>query len=149
QRRGFAETVRRLLAGEPAEQVARDFSARLAAAWPRKAIGFTLAADGKLLSPSAQAARKNDDWQRFLLGNGGFLSGSIPAQVYWVSADELNRPDVLRAKSKAAYDNKLAIEQTAVQQKALAPGKDEGALNRQKELRLESNAPAAPAATAA
>src|SRR5438093_5945050 len=37
--------------------------------------------------------------------NSGFLSGSIPAQVYSVSADELNRPDVLR-KSKAAYDNR-------------------------------------------
>jgi len=54
QRRAFADAVRKLLATAPPAEIARDFSARLAAAWPRKAVGFALGGDGKLLAPSAQ-----------------------------------------------------------------------------------------------
>lgn len=126
QRRAFADAVRKLLATAPAAEIARDFSARLATVWPRKAVGFALGADGKLLSPSAQAARNNTEWQSFLVNNGGFLSGSVPAQVYWVTGEELNRAEAAR-KGKVAYDSKPALEQTApVQQpKSRALAKEE------------------------
>ncbi|MGB8167079.1 MAG: HAMP domain-containing sensor histidine kinase [Chthoniobacteraceae bacterium] len=112
QRRAFADAVRRLLAAAPPADVARDFSLRLATAWPRKAIGFALGADGKLLSPSAQAARGNSEWQTFLVNNGGFLSGSVPAQVYWVAGEELGKSEAAR-KSKSGYDGKLVLDQSA------------------------------------
>ena len=107
ERRSFAEAARQLIAREGAAQAARDFTAKLAQAWPRKATGFALNADGSLAAPTAQAARTNPEWQKFLLNNGAFLSGAISSAVYSVSADELSRPEALR-KSKDEYENKRA-----------------------------------------
>ncbi|MEA3211012.1 MAG: hypothetical protein QOE70_4069 [Chthoniobacter sp.] len=111
ERRAFADAVRKLLATEEPPQLARNFATKLAAAWPRKAVGFALGTEGNLISPSAQGARSNPEWQTFLLNNSSFLCSNMPAQVYWVSADELNRPEPMRAaQKKGSYDSKLAAE---------------------------------------
>jgi signal transduction histidine kinase len=121
ERRAFAEQVRQLLAAESAPQLAHDFAAKLSRAWPRPAIGFALSAEGNLISPSAEEARGDAERQRFLQNNGSFLSGTTPATVYSVPAEELNRPEQ-RRKQKSEYDDK-AMEKSAPksQQSAQAP----------------------------
>jgi len=113
ERRAFAEQVRQLLANSSAPELARDFAAKLAHAWPRPAIGFALSADGNLISPSAEEARGDAERQRFLLNNSAFLSGSIPATVYSVPAEELNRPQQ-RLKAKNESEDKLAADSSAL-----------------------------------
>ena len=112
ERRAFAERVRQLLASSSAPELARDFAAKLARAWPRPAIGFALSAEGNLISPSAEEARGDAERQRFLLNNSAFLSGSIPATVYSVPAEELNRPQQ-RLKTKNESDDKAAADSSA------------------------------------
>jgi hypothetical protein len=53
----FTQAVRELIATDNAAQLSREFAQRLASAWPRKAIGFALGADGSVVSPSAADAR--------------------------------------------------------------------------------------------
>jgi signal transduction histidine kinase len=120
ERRAFAERVRQMLASSSAPELARDFAAKLSRAWPRPAIGFALSADGNLISPSAEEASGDAERQRFLLNNGAFLSGSIPATVYSVPADELNRPQQ-RLKTKNELDDKAAAN--AAQENSLAKRK--------------------------
>ena len=123
ERRAFAERVRQLLASESAPELARDFTAKLARAWPRPAIGFALNAEGNLISPSAEEARSDSDRQRFLQNNGAFLSGTTPATVYSVPAEELNRPEQ-RRKQTSEYDDKAqAMKKSAPksEQSAAAP----------------------------
>jgi signal transduction histidine kinase len=117
ERRGFAERVRQLLAGESAPQLAQDFAAKLSRAWPRPAIGFALSAEGNLISPSAEEARGDPERQRFLQNNGAFLSGTMPATVYSVPAEELNRPEQKR-KQKAEYQDKAAAADAAAEKSA-------------------------------
>lgn len=112
ERRAFAERVRQLMASESAPELARDFAAKLSRAWPRPAIGFALNAEGNLISPSAEEARGDSERQRFLQNNGAFLSGTTPATVYSVPAEELNRPEQ-RRKQKSEYDDKAAMEKSA------------------------------------
>ena len=104
ERRGFAERVRQLLANEPASELAHDFAAKLSRAWPRPAIGFALNAEGNLVSPSTEEARGDAERQRFLQNNGAFLSGTTPATVYAVPADELNRVEQRRKMAKQLED---------------------------------------------
>ena len=99
QRRAFNETVRQLLAKADPQTLANNFSTELARAWPRKAIGFSIGATRLSLRAGAAAGKSNPAWEKFLLGNGSFLAGTTPATVYWVSGDELAKPDQLR-KSK-------------------------------------------------
>jgi len=123
ERRAFAERVRQLLASESAPELARDFAAKLVRAWPRTAIGFALSAEGNLISPSAEEARGDSERQRFLQNNGAFLSGTTPATVYSVPAEELNRPEQ-RRKEKNEYDDKAqAMKKSApkTEQSAAAP----------------------------
>ena len=96
ERRAFADRVRQMLAGEAAPELARDFAAKLSRVWPRPAIGFALSAEGNLISPSAEEARGDSERQRFLQNNGAFLSGTTPATVYSVPAEELIRPEQRR-----------------------------------------------------
>jgi hypothetical protein len=112
ERRAFAERVRQLVAEESAPQLARDFAAKLSRVWPRPAIGFALSADGNLISPSAEEARGDAERQRFLQNNSAFLSGTTPATVYSVPAEELNRPEQ-RRKQKSEYDDKAAATDAA------------------------------------
>lgn len=112
ERRAFNEAVRRLLAGEDPATAANEFPTNLGKTWPRKAIGFAIGKDGRLLAPNPQRAQGNRDWQRFLVDNGSFLAGSTPATVYWVSGDELARPEQLRGKNKAS-EGSLALNQGA------------------------------------
>ena len=107
ERRAFAERVRQLLAGSSAPELARDFAAKLSRAWPRPAIGFALSAEGNLISPSAEEARADAGRQKFLLDNSAFLSGTMPATVYPVPAEELNRPEQ-RRKAKSESEDKAA-----------------------------------------
>jgi len=120
ERRAFAERVRQLLASSSAPELARDFAAKLSRAWPRPAIGFALSADGNLISPSAEEAQGDAERQRFLQNNSAFLSGSIPATVYSVPADELNRPQQ-RLKTQNELDDKAAADSSA--EKSLAKRK--------------------------
>jgi signal transduction histidine kinase len=117
ERRAFADRVRQLLAAEPAPQLAQDFAAKLSRAWPRPAIGFALSADGNLISPSAEEARGDAERQRFLQNNGAFLSGTTPATVYSVPAEELNRPEQKR-KQKTEYEDKAAAADAAAEKSA-------------------------------
>jgi signal transduction histidine kinase len=156
ERRAFSEKVRQLLASESAPELARDFAAKLSRAWPRPAIGFALSAEGNLISPSTEEARGDTERQRFLQNNSAFLSGTTPATVYSVPAEELNRPEQ-RRKQKSESDNKIMSEKSAAnrQQSATAPAapaqmeapKDEA--NQSSQLRnvapqrvLKENAPA-------
>ena len=117
ERRAFAERVRRLLAEESAPQLARDFAAKLSRIWPRPAIGFALSAEGNLISPSAEEARGDAERQRFLLNNSAFLSGTTPATVYSVPAEELNRSEQ-RRKQKSEFDDKAAAEKSLPKSKS-------------------------------
>ena len=112
ERRGFAERVRQLLANEPASELAHDFAAKLSRAWQRPAIGFALNADGNLVSPSTEEARGDAERQKFLLNNGAFLSGTTPATVYAVPADELNRLEQ-RRKTAERLENQVAGQKSA------------------------------------
>ena len=107
ERRAFTEAVRQLVAAEGAPQIARDFTARLTAAWPRKAVGFAIGTDGRLLSPSPESARTSAELQTFLLNNAAFLAGTVPSAAYAVSADDLNRPEQMR-RSKADTESRTA-----------------------------------------
>jgi signal transduction histidine kinase len=111
ERRAFAERVRQMLASESPSQLAKDFAAKLARVWPRPAIGFALNAEGNLISPSAEEARGDTERQRFLQNNGAFLSGTTPATVYSVPAEELNR--VEKRKQKSEYDNNASADAAA------------------------------------
>ncbi len=87
ERRAFGETVHRLLARGDAEALARDFTNTLADAWEVKAVGFAINRDGKLASPSVASASKQPELQRFLIGNGSFLTSTEPAIVYNSAGD--------------------------------------------------------------
>lgn len=87
ERRSFGDTVHKLLAKGDANALARDFSNTLADAWGRRAVGFALGPDGRLLSPTNVAAAKNADWRKFLLDNSSFLCSTEPAQVYYVPVE--------------------------------------------------------------
>ena len=103
KRRMFGETVHRLLAKGDADALARDFTNTLADAWEVKAVGFAINRDGKLVSPSVVAASKQPELQRFLLGNGGFLTSTEPAIVYnWAgdnNAFRNNKLEYVKGKS--------------------------------------------------
>jgi hypothetical protein len=92
QRRAFADVVRKLVAAAPPEKVAADFTTALAAAWPRKAMGFAIDRQGRLISPSAKHAAADFSCQKFLWENGAFLGGTVAATVYPVSVEDLNGP---------------------------------------------------------
>ena len=102
ERRVFGETVHRLLAKGDADALARDFANTLADAWPRKAIGFALDKDGKLMSPTAAAAAKNPAWGQFLVGNGSFICSLEPATVYAGNNDNNLRGQSANPRSKSA-----------------------------------------------
>lgn len=152
ERRTFTERVRQLLASEAPADLAHDFAAKLSRAWVRPAIGFALSAEGNLISPSAEEAKSDPERQRFLFNNSAFLSGTTPATVYSIPADELNRSEQQRRKQKSEYEEKAAAAQKSmVQKKApaapMAQDKDES--SRSTQLRnvapqrvQEENAPA-------
>jgi signal transduction histidine kinase len=120
ERRAFAERVRQMLASESAPDLARDFAAKLSRVWPRPSIGFALSTEGNLVSPSSEEARGDSERQRFLQNNGAFLSGTTPATVYSVPAEELNRPEQ-RRKQKSEYDDKAsAAEKSTASRKQAA-----------------------------
>jgi signal transduction histidine kinase len=104
ERRAFGAAVRELVNGKAAPQLAQDFTARLAAQWPRKAVGFAIGAQGNLVSPTISKARANESVARFLLDHSAFLSSSAPASVYWIAPEDLNRPEQLR---KGKFGNSL------------------------------------------
>ncbi len=128
QRRGFAEAVRVLLAENKPDVLAQDFAARLPGAWPRKAVGFSLAADGRVLSPPTRLATTQPAWGAFLREHGPFLGNISAAPVYNVQVDALTQPEQLR-KNKAATqetEGALAGKMTgrSVALSDTAPGKD-------------------------
>jgi signal transduction histidine kinase len=122
QRRGFNEVVNTLLAKSGAQKLKHEFAAVLPAAWPRKAVGFALSAEGLLLSPALPAAQTNPAWGQFLAGNNDFLIGNAPATVYAVSGDELNQSEVQRKmKSVPEQQSALGKSQAATLPPAPAP----------------------------
>lgn len=83
ERQSFAAAVRRLLADKPdATALARDFSNTLPEVWKRKAVGFALGPNGKLLAPSPSTAATNVSCAKFLQENVAFLCNTQPAVVY-------------------------------------------------------------------
>ena len=56
QRREFTDAVHQILAKDTPAQAAQTFSARITEVWPRKAVGFSIGGDGRLLSPAPRAA---------------------------------------------------------------------------------------------
>jgi signal transduction histidine kinase len=120
ERRAFSERVRQMLAGESAPELARDFAAKLSRVWPRPAIGFALNAEGNLISPSAEEARSDSERQRFLQNNGAFLSGTTPATVYSVPAEELNRPEQRRKQKSESDDKAAGLDKSTMSRKPAA-----------------------------
>jgi hypothetical protein len=108
QRRAFNDAVNALLARSDARKLGGEFAALLPGAWPRKAVGFAIDRDGRMLSPTLPAARTNPTWEGFLTSNGAFLSSNVPATVYAVSGDELNRSDAQR-KMKIAPEQQVPL----------------------------------------
>jgi signal transduction histidine kinase len=127
QRRAFADVVRKLLAGEDPQQLATGFTTTLAATWPRKAVGFAIGKDGRLLSPTPVSPNESPELKKFLLENSAFLGGNLAVTVYPVPVDELNKPDQMR-KLKQAPNAEVAQEQasrdTASRRIASAANKD-------------------------
>jgi signal transduction histidine kinase len=146
ERRAFNDTVRRLLATNPPQTLANNFSTELAKEWPRKAIGFALGENGQVCAPPPQRAASNAEWGKFLLGNGAWLAGKLPATVYWVSGEELNRPEQLRKVKGGNYDNTYGA---AGKTGALNPSKEEDSKRSQmQQQQVEPSQQIARAATA-
>ena len=116
ERQSFAAAVRRLLADKPdATALARDFSNTLPEVWKRKAVGFALGPDGKLLAPSPATAATNASCAKFLQENVAFLCNTQPAVVYTANnelsgktgtanrMDALNAPSMKKATSTRDY----------------------------------------------
>ena len=108
ERRAFNETVRRLLATGNPQAVANNFSTALEKEWPRKAVGFALGKEGQICAPPPQRAAANKEWGKFLLDNGSWMAGTTPATVYWVSPEDLNRPEQLR-RGKGDYNDQQGL----------------------------------------
>ncbi len=102
ERRGFADVVHRLLAKGDANALARDFTNTLADAWPRKAVGFVLGADGRMLSPANHNAASSPERRRFLLANSSFLTGAEASQVYFVAPEILQKGVAFQGRAKAS-----------------------------------------------
>ncbi len=156
QRRAFADVVAKLIGTGDPQKLAGRFTTSLAQAWPRKAVGFAIGADGRLLSPSVPAKNGSVEVKKFLLENGEFLGGNLAATVYPVPVEELNRPEQMR-KSKSgnnsdAQQQELASNSNAKQR--AAPSQKEEGLNAKlalKKAEIVEPAPApqpAPAANA-
>src|SRR4051812_22977616 len=88
QRRAFAETLRQMLTSEPPRTLAMHFTESLPKAGPPPGVGFALAADGRLLSPSTREASLDGAARRFLAENGSFIGGKTAAAAYQVPIDE-------------------------------------------------------------
>ncbi|MDB6171641.1 MAG: Integral rane sensor signal transduction histidine kinase [Chthoniobacteraceae bacterium] len=125
QRRGFAESVRRLLSTRPPEQLAKNFAPALIDAWPRKAVGFAIGADGRIVSPTAKDAGSNADWKRFLWDNGQFLCNQMAVMVFPVSVDDLNRPDQYRKKASQEQQSVLVMSKKSAAPSVPAPLKEQ------------------------
>jgi len=106
QRRSFGEVVQGFLKEEPAPSVARDFATRLVKTWPRKAVGFSLDSEGRLISPGTQEVAACTSIPEVVRDHGGFLWGNTSAAVYNVSVDDLTQPELLR-KNKGLADNRV------------------------------------------
>ena len=121
ERRAFSDAVAKVIASENPREASVDFATKLSGVWPRKAVGFSLGKDGRLISPTSQKARNNAGLQKFLLENSAFLCSTMPATVYWVSGDDLSRPETLRRKAGSDYQWALknGAEQVAQNSKAL------------------------------
>ncbi len=100
ERRGFGDVVHRLLAKGDANALARDFTNTLADAWPRKAVGFVLGADGRMLSPANHNAAASPEHRRFLVANSSFLTGTEASQVYFVAPEILQKGVAFQSRSK-------------------------------------------------
>jgi signal transduction histidine kinase len=133
ERREFTDRVRRLLVGSSASEISRDFATKLAQTWTRRAIGFALSAEGNVISPSAEEAANDPERKKFLLNNSAFLSGTMPATVYSVPQEELNRPEQ-RRKSKTESD---AFADSATK-KSIAP-KPPAAMMKEKDESTAAN----------
>src|SRR4029434_8670060 len=103
--------VRKLIAGEEPTTAAANFTRSLAQFWPRKAVGFALGADGRLLSPTLPGAAESPQLKKFLLENSAFLGGNLAATVYPVPVEELNRPEQMRKQTRVAYYNEPQVQE--------------------------------------
>lgn len=142
QRRAFTEIVRTLLASHGPQRLSGEFASTLPAHWPRKAVGFAIGREGRLLSPSPARARENAQWQEFLLGNSEFLCSTVPASVYWVSPEELNRPE--QARKKGGYETQDKFVTLTKQQAMPAPAASDEAAKERAAVRAKVAAPLPP-----
>jgi signal transduction histidine kinase len=117
ERRAFSDVVHRLLGKSDAEELARDFTNTLNDAWQRKAIGFAISADGKMLSPGKSMVAKDEGCREFLWNNGAFLCSVKPAMVYPVpiTSAEKSGPNV-------SYSSQLRNRALSMNEQAQVPG---------------------------
>src|SRR5262245_20474429 len=101
ERRAFSDVVHKLLGKSDAHELARDFTNTLSDAWPRKATGFAIGPDGKMLSPSAALAAKDMACQDFLWNNGSFLCSQQRAVVYPVPIESVGNTYNVQLKQRA------------------------------------------------
>jgi len=143
QRRDFAEAVRALLSQASAADLAPDFTAKLPGVWSRRAVGFSLAGDGRVLSPTTRLAASRAEWGAFLREQSLFLGNASTAAVYNVPVDALTQPEQLRKlKASAAIESPAAQAPAPVAVRAPAGGK---ALAKDESRSLLDLAPAKPA----
>ena len=133
QRRAFADIVGKLIAGDGPQKLAPTFTKSLAQSWSRKAIGFAIGGDGRLLAPSVPAATGSPDIKKFLLENGAFLGGNLAATVYPVPVEDLNRPEQMR-KSKGGYNYDQQQQEIAAAKQRAAPSAKTEAINQKQAL---------------
>jgi signal transduction histidine kinase len=83
ERRAFGDVVHKLLARNDADALAKDFSYSLLDAWPsRRAVGFAVGRDGRMVSPTTSNAAKNPQLKSFMWDNLAFISGKQSSTVY-------------------------------------------------------------------
>ena len=83
QQRDFGQQVESLLAREKITEVASSFDNRLRPLWPLAEVGFSVALDGTVLSPSPLG---RPEARSFRLENDKFLCSRESVEVYWNGA---------------------------------------------------------------
>lgn len=106
KQRDFTFAVTKLLEGKDARKEAAQFNEQLRKTWPLARVGFVVALEGEVLSPSMFSG---SEARRFRLENDQFLCSRETVEVYWNSpkgAINLSKLDQSDYSEKAVYATK-------------------------------------------
>lgn len=152
QQRTFTGLVEEMTAQTAAAELAPNFTTALAAKWPRRAVGFAVSPEGRLLCPTARDAAARPECRRFLLENSDFLRNRTAATVYPVIPEQqldvqtANSMKLARNFDKAEPSKKLEARRKESAPAPAAPGvSKKSAESKLAEKNKEAPAAAAPA----